>query len=186
MAAHRDDRADPILERRFGAVRVGFNANMERDLGEGEAGGTSEGWEFEPSAVVGVAASRRVFLKLEYRGAWGELTEPLAPRAQSISCSGIGLRLGAVTLGWSVGAGTANAANRLVFASRAESASRATASPLGTRAGTIGRQIARRRIRQRLKEGHQVVDLLGRKLERLLQAEVEPREICEFTASPPW
>ena len=111
----------PILERRFGAVRVGFNANMERDLGEGEAGGTSEGWEFEPSAVVGVAASRRVFLKLEYRGAWGELTEPLAPRAQVHQLfPGIDLRLGAVTLGWSVGAGTANAANRLVFASRAE------------------------------------------------------------------
>ena len=111
----------PILERRFGAVRVGFNANMERDLGEGEAGGTSEGWEFEPSAVVGVAASRRVFLKLEYRGAWGELTEPLAPSAQVHQLfPGIDVRLGEVTLGWSVGAGTANAANRLVFASRAE------------------------------------------------------------------
>src|SRR5881394_2629452 len=89
----------PILERRFGAVRVGLNANIERDLGEGEAGGTSEGWEFEPSAVVGVAASRRVFLKLEYRGAWGELTEPLAPRAQVHQLfPGIDLRLGEVTL----------------------------------------------------------------------------------------
>jgi len=111
----------PILERRFGAVRLGLNANMEKDLGEGEAGGNSEGWELEPSALVGVAVSRRVLLKLEYHGAWGELTDPLGPNAQAHQIfPGIDVRLGGVTLGWSVGAGTANAANRLVFASRAE------------------------------------------------------------------
>ena len=94
---------------------------MEKDLGEGEAGGNSEGWELEPSALVGVAVSRRVLLKLEYHGAWGELTDPLGPNAQAHQIfPGIDVRLGGVTLGWSVGAGTANAANRLVFASRAE------------------------------------------------------------------
>ena len=111
----------PILERRVGAVRLGLNANLEKDLGEGEAGGEAEGWEFEPSALVGVAVSPRVLLKLEYRGAWGELTDPLAPSVQVHQLfPGVDIRLGEVTLGWSVGAGTANAANRLVFASRAE------------------------------------------------------------------
>lgn len=111
----------PILERRFGAVRLGLNANIEKDLGEGEAGGEAEGWEFEPSALVGVAVSSRVLMKLEYRGAWGELTEPLSPARQVHQLfPGVELRLGEMTLGWSVGAGTANSAQRLVFASRAE------------------------------------------------------------------
>ncbi len=111
----------PILERRFGAVRLGLNANVEKDLGEGEAGGEAEGWEFEPSALVGVAVSRRVLLKLEYHGAWGELTDPLGPSRQVHQLfPGIDLRLGETTLGLSVGVGTSNAANRLVFASRAE------------------------------------------------------------------
>ncbi len=111
----------PILERRFGAVRLGLNANVERDLGEGEAGGTSDGWELEPAALVGVAVSSRVLLRLEYHGAWGELTDPLGPRAQVHQLfPGIDLRLGDITLGLSAGAGTSNAANRLVFASRVE------------------------------------------------------------------
>jgi hypothetical protein len=111
----------PILERRFGAVRLGLNVNMERDLGEGEAGGTSEGWELEPAALVGVAVSSRVLMKLEYHGAWGEVTDPLGPKAQVHQVfPGVDLRLGDVTLGLSVGAGTTNARNRLVFASRAE------------------------------------------------------------------
>ena len=49
------------------------------------------------------------------------LTDPLAPSAQVHQLfPGVDVRLGELTLGWSVGAGTANAANRLVFASRAE------------------------------------------------------------------
>ena len=111
----------PILERRFGALRLGFNANVEKDLGEGEAGGAAEGWEFEPGGLAAVALSPRVTAKLEYHGAWGELTDPLAPSRQVHQLfPGIDLHLGETTLGLSVGVGTSNAANRLVFASRAE------------------------------------------------------------------
>jgi hypothetical protein len=111
----------PILERRLGSVRLGLNANLEKDLGEGEAGGEAEGWEFEPSALVGVILSPRVTANLEYHGAWGELTDPLGPSRQVHQLfPGVDLHLGETTLGFSIGVGTANAANRLVFASRAE------------------------------------------------------------------
>jgi len=112
----------PILEKRFGNLRLGLNANFERDLGEGEAGGTEEGWEFEPSALVAYRASSVVTAKLEYHGAFGELGSPLPGSAQVHQFfPGVDLRLGdAVTLGLSVGAGTTTVGNRLVFASRFE------------------------------------------------------------------
>lgn len=112
----------PILEKQFGAVRLGLNANFERDLGEGEAGGTEEGWEFEPSALVAYRVSSVVTAKIEYHGAFGELTAPLAGSAQVHQFfPGVDLGLGeGVVLGLSVGAGTTTAGNRLVFASRFE------------------------------------------------------------------
>jgi hypothetical protein len=112
----------PILEERFGSLRLGVNATFERDLGEGEAGGTEEGWEFEPSALVGYRLSSSVTVKLEYHGALGELGAPLPGSAQVHQFfPGVDLRLGdEVLLGLSVGAGTTTAGNRLVFASRLE------------------------------------------------------------------
>ena len=112
----------PILERQFGALRLGLNANFERDLGEGEAEGTEEGWEFEPSALVAYRVSSVVTAKLEYHGAFGELAAPLGGRAQVHQLfPGVDLRLGdATTIGLSVGAGTTAVGNRLVFASRLE------------------------------------------------------------------
>ena len=103
----------PILEKRFGAVRLGLNANFERDLGAGEAGGTEEGWEFEPSALFAYQVSSGATLRLEYHGSLGEKVHQFFP--------GVDLRLGeAATLGLSVGAGATTAGNRLVFASRFE------------------------------------------------------------------
>jgi hypothetical protein len=112
----------PILEKQFGALRLGVNANFERDLGLGEAGGTEEGWEFEPSAIVAYRVSSVATAKLEYHGVFGELGAPLPGSAQVHQFfPGVDLRLGGVaTLGVSVGAGTTTAGNRLVFASRFE------------------------------------------------------------------
>jgi hypothetical protein len=114
----------PILEKRFGggAVRLGFNANFERDLGEGEVGGTAEGWEFEPSALFAYRLSSVTTIRLEYHGSFGEIAAPLAGSAQVHQFfPGVELRLGdAATLGLSVGAGATTAGNRLVFASRFE------------------------------------------------------------------
>ena len=106
----------------FGALRLGLNANFERDLGEGEAEGAEEGWEFEPSALVAYRVSSVVTAKLEYHGAFGELAAPLGGPAQVHQLfPGVDLRLGdATTIGLSVGAGTTAVGNRLVFASRLE------------------------------------------------------------------
>lgn len=111
----------PILEKRFGALQVGVNANFERDLGEGEVGGEEEGWEFEPSALVAYRLSSVATVKLEYHGAFGEILEPLAgPDQVHQFFPGVDLRLGEVTLGLTVGAGATTAGNRVVFASRLE------------------------------------------------------------------
>ena len=112
----------PILDKQFGALRLGLNANFERDLGEGEAGGTEERWEFEPSALVAYRVSSVVTAKLEYHGAFGELGALLPGSAQVHQFfPGVDLRPGeGVALGFSVGAGTTTAGNRLVFASRFE------------------------------------------------------------------
>jgi hypothetical protein len=97
------------------------NANFERDLGAGEPGGTEEGWEFEPSAIVAYHISSHAIAKLEYHGSWGEAATPLAPSTRVHQLfPGVDLRLGKVWLGLSVGAGTTTAGNRLVFASRLE------------------------------------------------------------------
>ena len=110
----------PILEKSFGALRLGLNANFERDLGEGEAGGTEEGWEFEPGALVAYRVSSVATARLEYHGAFGELGDPLGSAQMHQFFPGVDLRLGEVTLGLSVGVGTTASANRLVFASRFE------------------------------------------------------------------
>ena len=112
----------PILEKQFGALRLGLNANFERDFGAGEAGGSEEGWEFEPSALVAYRVSSVATAKLEYHGAFGELGAPLPGSAHVHQFfPGVDLRLReAVTLGLSVGVGTTTAGNRLVFASRFE------------------------------------------------------------------
>ncbi|HET9707668.1 MAG TPA: hypothetical protein VFP39_05135 [Gemmatimonadales bacterium] len=112
----------PILERRFGAMRLGFNANFERDLGAGEAGGTEQEWEFEPSAVVAYRVSAAATVRIEYHGAVGENTGPLGASTQVHQIfPGLELDLGRdTTLGLSVGFGTTPFGNRLVFASRLE------------------------------------------------------------------
>lgn len=112
----------PILERRFGAMRLGLNANLERDLGAGEAGGTGEEWEFEPSALVAYRLSPVVTAKVEYHGAFGEKPAPTAASKQVHQIfPGVDLHLGQeATLGLSVGFGTTSFGNRLVFASRLE------------------------------------------------------------------
>ena len=112
----------PILERRFGAMHIGVNANLERDLGGGEAGTKEEEWEFEPSAVVAYRVSPVVTARVEYHGAFGEKTTPLAQSTHVHQLfPGVDLRLGEeATLGLSVGFGTTSFGNRLVFASRLE------------------------------------------------------------------
>jgi len=112
----------PILERRFGAIRVGVNANLERDLGAGEAGAKEEEWEFEPSAIVAYRVSPLATATLEYHGAFGEKAGPLAPSPHVHQIfPGVDLSLGPeVALGLSVGFGTTSFGNRLVFASRLE------------------------------------------------------------------
>ncbi|HKE89272.1 MAG TPA: hypothetical protein VKB45_02970 [Gemmatimonadales bacterium] len=112
----------PIVAKRFGALRLGLNANLERDLGAGEAGGTEQEWEFEPSAVAAYRLSSVVTARVEYHGALGEKTGPLAAStAVHQIFPGVDLDLGKeIALGLSVGFGTTSAGNRLVFASRLE------------------------------------------------------------------
>jgi hypothetical protein len=112
----------PILAKRFGALRVGVNANLEHDLGTGEAGGTEQEWEFEPSAVVAYRMSAVATARVEYHGAFGEKAGPLAASTQVHQIfPGVDLHLGKeTTLGLSVGFGTTSFGNRLVFASRLE------------------------------------------------------------------
>jgi hypothetical protein len=112
----------PILAKRFGALQLGLNANLERDLGTGEAGGTEHEWEFEPSAVVAYRLSRVATARIEYHGALGEKAGPLAASTQVHQIfPGVDLNLGEeMALGLSVGFGTTSAGNRLVFASRLE------------------------------------------------------------------
>ena len=111
----------PILERRFGAMRLGFNANLERDLGGGEAGGAETEWEFEPSAIVAYRLSPAVTATLEYHGAFSEKTALGAATQVHQLFPGVNLALGPeATLGLSVGFGTTSFGNRLVFASRLE------------------------------------------------------------------
>lgn len=112
----------PILEKQFGALRLGLNANFEHDFGAGEGGGAEEGWEFEPSALVAYRVSSVATAKIEYHGAVGELGAPLPRSAQVHQVfPGVDLHMSdEVTLGLSVGAGTTTAGNRLVFASRFE------------------------------------------------------------------
>jgi hypothetical protein len=112
----------PILAKRFGALRLGLNANLERDLGAGEAGGTEHEWEFEPSAVVAYQLSRVATARIEYHGALKEKAGPLAGSTQVHQIfPGVDLNLGKeTTLGLSVGFGTTSFGNRLVFASRLE------------------------------------------------------------------
>ena len=110
----------PILEKAFGRLRLGLNANVERDLGKGELGGSAEGWEFEPSAAVAYRVSAVATARLDYRGVFGELGDPLGLAHVHQFFPGVDLHFSDVTLGLSVGAGTTTAANRLVFASRFE------------------------------------------------------------------
>ncbi len=112
----------PILAKRFGALRFGLNANFERDLGAGEAGGTEHEWEFEPSAVAALRLSSVATARVEYHGSFTEKLGPLATSTQVHQIfPGVDLNLGSeMTLGLSVGFGTTTVGNRLVFASRLE------------------------------------------------------------------
>ena len=112
----------PIFSKRFGALRLGVNANLERDLGAGEAGGTEQEWEFEPSAAAAYRLSAVVTARMEYHGAFGEKAGPLAAATQVHQLfPGVDLHLGnEMTLGLSVGFGTTTVGNRLVYASRLE------------------------------------------------------------------
>src|SRR5262245_18322698 len=112
----------PILAKRFGTMRLGLNSNLERDIGAGEARGTEQEWEFEPSAVAAYRLSSVVTARVEYHGALGEKAGPLAAStAVHHIFPGVDLDLGKeIALGLSVGFGTTSAGNRLVFASRLE------------------------------------------------------------------
>lgn len=109
----------PILEKRFGQVRLTVNPVLEHDLSGPES---AEGWELEPRARFGVPVSRRVTVALEYYGKLGHIGEisPLEAQGHQFYPS-VDLKLGddlAVNLG--VGIGTATSGDRLVFKSRFE------------------------------------------------------------------
>lgn len=112
----------PIIEKRFGALRLGVNTNFERDLGTGEAGSTQQEWEFEPSAVIAYRVSAVATARLEYHGAFREKAGPLAPAPNVHQIfPGVDLDLGQeVSLSLSVGFGTTTFGNRLILASRLE------------------------------------------------------------------
>ena len=58
------------LGRRFGRLQVDLNPVVERGL-RGQASGSGEEWEFEPSARVGLTLSKAADVSLEYYGKTG-------------------------------------------------------------------------------------------------------------------
>jgi hypothetical protein len=69
----------PILERSFGRLQVDLNPVVGKSL---RGPGAAEGWDFEPGARVGYAATPVVDLSLEYYGATGPLRNLLPRPAQ--------------------------------------------------------------------------------------------------------
>jgi hypothetical protein len=60
----------PILERRFGPLQLDLNPVLGRSI---KGPGSGGGWDFEPGARVGVTASPKVDLSVEYYGGWGRV-----------------------------------------------------------------------------------------------------------------
>jgi hypothetical protein len=111
----------PIFEKRVGRVLVDFNPIFERGL-RGRDSTSAGGWEFQPSARVGVTVSRLVDVSLEYYGK-AALAGPAARSTEQVHqlYPGVDLKLAddmVVNLG--VGFGTTTAGNRLVFKARCE------------------------------------------------------------------
>lgn len=56
----------PIIEKRFGRVQFDVNPVFGRAL---SGPGSDDGWEFEPGARIGVSATKKLDLSVEYYGA---------------------------------------------------------------------------------------------------------------------
>jgi hypothetical protein len=111
----------PILAKRIGRVEVDVNPVVERGL-RGRDASSAGGWEFEPSARVGVTVSKVVGLGVEYYGKTSLLGSAV-PSIEQVHqfYPSVDLNLGGdfvANLG--VGFGTTSAGNRLVFKSRFE------------------------------------------------------------------
>jgi hypothetical protein len=70
----------PVIEKAIGRVQLDINPVLGRSL---KGPGTSEGWEFEPSARLAVTATRVVDVSVEYYGAVGPVTDWL-PSAEQV------------------------------------------------------------------------------------------------------
>ena len=111
----------PIVEKRLGRVRVDLNPIVERGL-RGRDTASAGGWEFQPSARLGVTISQLVDVSLEYYGKTALLGTAVRATEQVHQLyPGVDLKLGddlVVNVG--VGFGTTTAGNRLVFKARGE------------------------------------------------------------------
>jgi hypothetical protein len=111
----------PILEKRLGRVLVDVNPIFERGV-RGRDTTSAGGWEFQPSARLGVTVSRVVDLSLEYYAKTALVGSAVRSSEQVHQFyPGVDLKLGpdlVVNIG--VGFGTTTAGNRLVFKSRCE------------------------------------------------------------------
>jgi hypothetical protein len=111
----------PIFEKRLGRVLLDFNPIFERGLHGRDTTGAG-GWEFQPSARLGVTVSRRVDVSLEYYGKTALVGTAVRSNEQVHQLyPGVDLKLGDDTvLNLGVGFGTTTAGNRLVFKARCE------------------------------------------------------------------
>jgi len=107
----------PILEWKAGRVQIDLNPVVGRSL---KGPGTTDGWDFEPGARVGLRLSRVVDLSAEYYGALGPVKN-LDPADQQVHQFFGGADLWFrenVVLNFGVGFGATEAGNRTVLKTR--------------------------------------------------------------------
>jgi hypothetical protein len=107
----------PILERQFGRVALDVNPVLGRSV---SGPGSSEGWEFEPGARLGVTVSPKLDLSVEYYGAFGPVREflPAAEQVHQLFGGGDINFSESVVLNLGLGFGLTSAGNRTVFKAR--------------------------------------------------------------------
>lgn len=107
----------PILERELGRVQLDVNPVLGRSV---SGPGSSDGWEFEPGARLGVTVSPKLDVSVEYYGAFGPVHEflPAADQVHQVFGGGDINFSESVVLNLGLGFGLTTAGNRTVFKAR--------------------------------------------------------------------
>lgn len=107
----------PIIERTFGRLAIDLNPVIGRSL---KGPGTSDGWDFEPGARIGLTVHRKIDLSVEYYGSLGPVDDflPAGEQVHQFFTGGdLQLRENMV-LNLGLGLGATSAGNRTVMKAR--------------------------------------------------------------------